>query len=377
LGVPIRSQPTSAAAFSLEIEGRGLRGLQEAGHVLDAGNSGTTTRLLAGLLAGQPIFSILDGDESLRGRPMRRIVEPLRAMGATILGRHDGDRLPLAIQGAHLRGQEHLPEVASAQVKSAILLAGLYADGPTTVVERAETRDHTERILRAQGVRVDKDGLAVTVWPAPSLRPLSLEVPGDTSSAAFWVTLACLHPSATITVRGIGLNPGRTGLFDVLSAMGARIAIVNERLQGGEPVGDITAQSSVLHSVEVGGSDIPRLIDEVPLLAVAALFARGTTRIRDAAELRVKESDRLASTAAMLGRLNGQIRELPDGLEIRGGSALACAEVQSFGDHRLAMCLAVAGLAGSGVDILNAQAASVSYPSFWDDAKTLGALVQP
>jgi 3-phosphoshikimate 1-carboxyvinyltransferase len=377
LGVELQTTPDSAGDLRLEIAGRGLHGLVEPERVLNAGNSGTTTRLLAGLLAGQPFLSLLDGDDSLRSRPMRRVAEPLRAMGATVLGRRGGELLPLAIIGGGLRGMEHRPSVASAQVKSCLLLAGLYANGTTTVVERAATRDHTERMLRAQGARLEVNGAAVSVWPvSDELAPLNLAIPGDLSSAAFWITLACIHPDARVTVRGVGLNPGRTGLLEVLKAMGARLTIDCERLEGGEPVGDVTAESSELRAAEIGGDFVPRAIDEIPLIAVAALFARGTTRIRDAAELRVKESDRLATTAGELGRLGGVVRELPDGLEIVGGSRPRRAEVSSHGDHRLAMCLAVAGLAGAGADIEGASAADVSYPSFWDQARYLGATVE-
>ena len=377
LGAAVRAEPEEGGGLHLEIRGRGLQGLAEPDRILDAGNSGTTARLLSGLLAGQEFVSILDGDASLRGRPMLRIVAPLRSMGANILGRQGGDHLPLAISGGHLSGREHRLTVASAQVKSALLLAGLYADGPTTVVECGPTRDHTERMLRAQGARLEQDGLAVTVWPASGgLAPLELVVPGDTSSAAYWITLACLHPDARVTVRGVGLNPNRTGLFEVLRSMGAGIRTENMRLEGGEPVGDLTAESSRLRATEVGGELIPRLVDEVPLLAVAALFADGKTRIRDAGELRVKESDRLATVARELARLDGRVQELPDGLEINGGRRLQPSEVISHADHRLAMCLAVAGMAAAGVTIDGAAAADVSYPAFWVHARQVGALVR-
>jgi 3-phosphoshikimate 1-carboxyvinyltransferase len=293
-------------------------------------------------------------------------------MGATILGRQDGDRLPLAIRGGRLRGMEHRPRVASAQVKSALLLAGLFGDDHTTVIEVAPTRDHTERMLRTQGVRVDQNGPAVTVRPPERLAAIDLTVPGDFSSAAYWLALACAHPDARVTVRGVGLNPGRTGLLEVLAGMGARVRVGAERLAGGEPVGDVTAESSELRGVEVSGELVPRLIDEVPLIALLATFARGTTRIRDAAELRVKESDRIATTARELSRLGGVVRALDDGLEIVGGHRLRSAEVDSHGDHRLAMCLAIAGLAAGGADIAGAGAADVSYPSFWDHARALG-----
>jgi len=376
LGVPVAEQSNGADGLTLTISGRRLRGLTEPESVLNAGNSGTTTRLLTGILAGQEQLSLLDGDASLRSRPMLRIVEPLREMGATILGRRGGDRLPLAITGGHLVAGEYRPSVASAQVKSALLLAGLFADGPTTVVERAPTRDHTERMLRAQGARVDQDGLAITIWPPQQLEPLHLEVPGDVSSAYYWLTLACLHPDARVTIEGVGLNPGRTGLIEVLRSMGAQIRVEHERLEGGEPVGDLVAESSQLRAIEVGGEMIPRMVDEVPLLAVAALFATGTTRIRDARELRVKESDRLATTASELTRLGGAIRELPDGLEINGSPRLESGTVTSHGDHRLAMCLAVAGISGPGVLLSGATAADVSYPAFWHQARELGATVE-
>jgi 3-phosphoshikimate 1-carboxyvinyltransferase len=373
LGSNIRATDEGAGGLTLRIEGGGLHGFVEPHRILDAANSGTTARLLTGLSAGHPFLSLIDGDDSLRGRPMLRVVAPLRSMGASILGRCGGDRLPLAITGGYLQAREHHPEVASAQVKSALLLAGLYADGPTTVVETAATRDHTERMLRAQGVSVDQDGLAVTVWPPERLRAVDLLVPADPSAAAYWLTLACIHPDARVSLRGVGLNPGRRGLLDVLLAMGAKITISNERLQGGEPVGDLTAETSELRGVDVGGDLVPGLIDEVPLLAVAALFASGTTRVRDAGELRLKESDRLTATAAELNRFNGCVRELPDGLEIEGQRRPRWAEVDSHADHRLAMSLAVAGMAAAGAEIHGADAAAVSYPSFWNEARRLGA----
>ena len=376
LGVDWQSEPDPAGLLTVNLTGRGLRGLSEPERMLDAGNSGTTTRLFSGVLAGQPFLSILDGDDSLRSRPMLRVVRPLRETGATILGRRGGDLLPLAISGGSLRGRVHRPSVASAQVKSALLLAGLFAAGPTTVVEVASTRDHTERLLRAQGVRVEQDGLAVTVWPTERLAPVDVTVPGDFSSAAYWLVLACLHPDARILVQGVGLNPGRIGLLETLRAMGARLSVQRERLEGGEPVGDVLAESSSLRGIEIGGDLVPRMIDEVPLLAVAAAFASGRTRVRDAAELRVKESNRLATTATELNRLGASVRELDDGFEIEGGRRLAQAAVSGHGDHRLVMCLAVAGLAGGGAEIHGAEAADVSYPAFWGQARSLGASVE-
>jgi 3-phosphoshikimate 1-carboxyvinyltransferase len=296
-------------------------------------------------------------------------------MGAVALGRQQGDRLPLAISGGALHGQLIRLTVASAQVKSCLLLAGLFADAPTTVVEPAPTRDHTERMLRAQGARIEADGLSRTIWPVERLAPVDVDVPGDFSSAAYWLTLACIHPDARVTVKNVGLNPLRTGLLDTLSEMGARIRIDNLHETGGEPVGDLTAESSELRGVEVGGERIPRMVDEVPLLAVAALFARGDTTVRDAAELRVKESDRLATTSRELQRLGGSVDERDDGLLIRGGRRLVQGDVETHLDHRLAMCLAVAGLAGDGAVIGGAEVASVSYPRFWDDARALGGAI--
>ncbi|MBI4492458.1 MAG: 3-phosphoshikimate 1-carboxyvinyltransferase [Chloroflexi bacterium] len=364
-----------AGGGRVRVQGQGLDGLREPAEVLDCGNSGTTVRLLAGLLASRPFLSILSGDGSLRSRPMARVVEPLRQMGASIWGR-DRDRLaPLAIRGGQLQGLTYRTPVASAQVKSAVLLAGLGADGPTEVIEPAPSRDHTERMLAAMGARVALAPGVVRLEPTERLQPLSLTVPGDFSSAAFWLAAACLHPDASVVVRGVGLNPGRTGLLAVLEQMGARVRVEQPRLDGGEPVGDLVAESSALRAVDIGGATIPSLVDELPLLAVLACFARGTTRVRDAAELRYKESDRIAAMAAQLTRLGARIHEHPDGWTIEGPTRLQPAEVDSAGDHRVAMALAVAGLAGSGVTIQRADCVSISYPGFWADAAILGAQV--
>jgi len=356
----------------LRVLGRGLRGLEEPGDVLDAGNSGTTMRLLAGILAGQPFFSVLTGDDSLRRRPMDRIVRPLGAMGAHIMGRA-GDRFaPLAIRGGNLRATCYRSPVASAQVKSAVLLAGLYADGPTTVVEPAPSRDHTERLLRGLGVSVEtwvdaEGGFAARVIPPAKLPPIRARVPGDFSSAAFWVAAAVIHPNAQVTIDGVGLNPTRTGFLDVLKMMGAEVGAEVTGEAAGEPVGIITARSSHLKPAEVGGRLIPRLIDELPLVALVACFADGITVIRDAAELRVKESDRLAGVAEGLSRLGVEVRELPDGLVITGPARLAAAELDARGDHRLAMAWAIAGLTAAGeTRIVGAESVAVSYPAFWE-----------
>lgn len=370
LGVPIRRQ-----GEVVEVQGQGLRGLRAPARVLDCGNSGTTIRLLAGLLAGQSLRATLTGDESLRRRPMRRVVEPLRRMGAHIEGADDGDRAPLTIHGRPLRGGSFALPIASAQVKSALLLAGLLADGPLTLTGRIDSRDHTERMLRAMGIELEVAPESITLMPprTPELpRPLSLRVPGDPSSAAFWWVAAAIHPAAEITTVGVCLNPTRTGALEVLQAMGVDLDIKNERYEGLEPVGDITVRSSRLRGVTVEGALIPRLIDEVPVLAVAAAYAEGETVIRDAAELRAKETDRIAAVAGELTRLGARVTPTEDGLVITGGLRLRGAPVESYGDHRMAMALAVAALAADGeTQIAHADCVAVSYPGFWADLERL------
>ena len=355
----------------LVVEGHGRTGLAEPEDVLDAGNSGTTARLLSGILAGQPFFSVLTGDASLRSRPMGRIVQPLRQMGARLEARRGGALLPLAISPGQLGGARLEMGVASAQLKSCLLLAGLYAQGTTEIVQPELSRDHTERLLAAQGAHLVSDGLVLRLTGQSELCAVDVHVPGDLSSAAFWLVAACNHPDARVTVRGVGVNPTRTGLLDVLRAMGARIRIENERVEGGEPVADVSAESSRLHGVSIGGALIPRLIDEVPVLAVAAAVAEGVTTIRDAAELRVKESDRLAGIAAGLTKLGAQVEERPDGLTILGGR-LTGGEVEAYGDHRLAMSLAVAALAATAPVFVNGgDCVDISYPTFWPDLERL------
>ena len=375
LGVSWRWEPVEGGRPRLHIEGRGLRGLRESEDVLDAANSGTTMRLLAGVLAGQPFLSILTGDASLRGRPMDRIAEPLRAMGAHVLGRGGDTYPPLAIRGGPLRPIHYRLPVASAQVKSAVLLAGLYAEGVTIIEEPAPTRDHSERMLLAMGAPLTRDAAVVRLAPVSreqELSPLDLTVPGDISAASFWMVAAALHPEAEIRLPGVGVNPTRAGLIEALRDMGADLEVAEERLQGGEPVADITVRSSRLSPVEVGGDLVPRLIDEVPALAVAAALTPGRTIIRDAAELRVKESDRIATTCRELARLGARIEELPDGLAIEGVAALTGAACSSHGDHRLAMALAVAGLVAQGETVIDgAESAAVSYPDFWEDLSRL------
>lgn len=356
----------------LEIDGLGLEGLQEPLDVLQAGNSGTTMRLMSGVLAGLPFFSVLTGDASLRGRPMGRVVNPLTEMGARIWGRKNGQYAPLAIQGGALRGLDYTSPVASAQIKSALLLAGLFAESPTRVVEPARSRDHTERMLTKMGAKLDIDGLAVTIHPRPRLAPLDLTVPGDISSAAFWLVAASLVPGSDVTLRDVGVNPTRTGILDVLSAMGADITRLNERDEGGEPVCDLRVRAAKLHGTTIAGDVIPRLIDEIPILAVAAAAAEGPTEIRDAAELRVKESDRLKAIVDQFGPLGLQAEERPDGLLIRGGTRWGGGRGTSGGDHRIAMSLAVIGLLADGaVEVGDTACTRTSYPTFWDDLADL------
>lgn len=353
------------------IAGAGLRGLQEPGDVIECGNSGTTARLLLGLLAGQPFWAMLTGDASLRRRPMARVSEPLRAMGATIVGRAEGGRLPLAVRGADRpKAFAYTTPVASAQVKSAILLAGLRADGPVSVTEPAASRDHSEVMLRMFGARVETRGHTVSLTPGP-LRGANVHVPGDISSAAFLLVAAAIVRDARLTLHRVGVNPTRTGLLDVLDAMGARVQRTDV-IDDGEPMASLTLGSTALTGTVVSGAMIPRLIDEVPVLAVAAALAHGNTEIRDAGELRVKESDRIAAIARELDRMGVRVDERRDGMAIAGGQRLRGAQVSSGGDHRMAMALAVAGLVADGETVIDDTACvATSFPTFVDTINAL------
>jgi 3-phosphoshikimate 1-carboxyvinyltransferase len=356
---------------AVQVYGAGLHGLQEPADLLDCGNSGTTLRLLTGLLAGQAgLFAVLSGDESLRARPQKRIVEPLRALGAVLDGRRGGDRAPIAVRGAALAGGAYELPIASAQVKSALLLAALAGNGPLTLTGRTDGRDHTERMLAAMGIDITVQGRTITLFPPAHPvfpYPLSLRVPGDPSSAAFWWVAAAIHPDAELTTTGVGLNPTRTGALDVLRQMGADITVSNERTEGAEPVGDVTVRSSALHGATIGGALIPRLIDELPILALAAASAAGDTLIKDAAELRAKESDRVETVAAGLDAMGATVEPTVDGMGISGGRGLRGAVLASHGDHRLAMAWAVAGLVATGeTRVDGAEVADVSYPGFWE-----------
>jgi 3-phosphoshikimate 1-carboxyvinyltransferase len=362
LGVPVERLGDEA----LRVHGVGLRGLREPEQVLNCVRSGTTMRLLCGLMAGQPFFSVLTGEEQLRRRPMDRVAAPLRRMGARIEGRQGGRLPPLAVAGGGLQGCEQILPVASAQVKSCLLLAGLYAQGTTTVREPALSRDHTERMLRARGVQVESQGPNHSVrGPAPALAALDVLVPGDLSSAAFFVVAALLVPGSVVLLRNVGINPTRTGLLTVLEEMGATFERVNARDEGGEPVADLLARAQALRGARVGGAVVPLMIDEFPILALAATQAQGETVVSDAAELRVKETDRIATIVEALRALGAQIEPRTDGFVIEGPTPLRGATVDSHGDHRLAMTLAIAGLVAHGQTVVQrSECIADSYPGF-------------
>ncbi|MFQ5846454.1 MAG: 3-phosphoshikimate 1-carboxyvinyltransferase [Candidatus Methylomirabilales bacterium] len=349
----------------LRIYGKGLRGLREAGDVLDCGNSGTTLRLLSGVLAGQPFLSVLTGDASLRRRPMDRVIVPLRQMGGEIWGRAQNTLPPLVLRGRVLRGITYRTPIASAQVKSAILLAGLFAEGRTTIVEPVTSRDHTERMLEAWGQPVERGEREVSINPCGTLKAAPISVPGDFSSAAFFLVAGLILPDSDLTLEGVGFNPTRTGLVEVLRAMGGAVQVLPHGESAGEPRANLHVRSGPLRGVRIGGDLIPRLIDEIPVLGMAAACAEGKTVIRGAAELRVKESDRIRSLAIELNRMGVQTEELEDGLIIHGGQGLRGARCESHGDHRMAMALTVAGLRAEGeTTVLDTGCISTSFPGF-------------
>lgn len=351
--------------------GAGMDGWRQPREALDAGNSGTTLRLLSGALAGRDFKATLTGDASLRKRPMARIIEPLRAMGADIAGAY-GDRFaPIRFNGGRLTGLTYDMPIASAQVKSCLLLAGLRSADGVALTEKHQTRDHTERMLKAMGADIDSAGATVAAR-ASALRALDIDAPGDISAALFWAVAAAAHPDAVLTLKNVGLNPTRSAALSVLKAMGADIQIENRRESCSEPLGDIVVRTSELSGVEIGGAQIPNLIDELPVLALAAAMARGETVIKDAAELRGKESDRIAATCAWLAVCGVAFEQRADGLTINGKGYLDGGECDSFGDHRIAMTLGVAGLlARRPIAVLNADAVAVSYKRFWDDLKAV------
>ncbi len=348
------------------VQGIGLGNLREPLDILDAGNSGTTLRLMLGVLASHDRhFFTVTGDKSLRSRPMLRVVKPLREMGAQIWGREGGGKAPLAISGQNLQPIHYHSPIASAQVKSCILLAGLMIDGETIITEPERSRDHSERMLSAFGANIEVYGNTVCLKGRSQLHGQEVTVPGDISSAAYWLVAGAIVPDADLLILNVGVNPTRTGILEVLLEMGADITLENPREVTGEPVADLRVRSSQLKAVAIGGAIIPRLIDEIPILAVAASLAEGTTIIRDAAELRVKESDRITVTAKCLNQMGANITELPDGMEIKGGCSLVGAEVDSCDDHRIAMSMAIAALVAKGKTVIShAECAAISYPSF-------------
>ena len=367
------------AGDELVVHGVGLHGWREPENVLDCVRSGTTMRLMAGLLAGQSFYSVLTGDAQLCRRPMERVALPLGQMGAHIRGRQGGRYPPLSIWKGNLRGIEYTLPVASAQVKSCVLLAGLYAEGPTTVIEPAPSRDHTERMLCAQGIAVVSHALRHRLdGPASRLEALDIVVPGDFSSAAYFLVGALLLPGSEVCLQHVGINSTRTGLLDVLQEMGAYIAIQNRRQEGGEPVADLVVRGQELQAVDVEGAIVPRMIDEFPIFAVAATQAQGTTRVRGAAELRVKETDRIETIVESLRALGAIIQDEPDGFDIEGPTPLRGAQVECHGDHRLAMTLAVAGLLARGeTTILGAECIGDSFPGFEERLAALTEEVSP
>ena len=374
LGVRVKREPDL-----ITIEGVGIDGLRQASQMLDVGNSGSTIRMLSGILAGQNFTTEITGDESIQRRPMKRVIDPLSLMGARIEAR-ESNFAPVKISGGNLKAIEYTPPVASAQVKSCVLLAGLFADGKTTVVEKTPTRNHTEVMLREVGaaIEISTDGERISVTGRQRLKPLGdYTVAGDLSSAAFFIVAALIAPDAEIRLRHIGVNPSRTALIDVLKQIGGQIEVENQRLAHGEPVADFLIRSSKLRGdLELSGAVIATLIDEIPILAVAATQLEGTLTIRDAHELRVKESDRIRSIVNNLRLMGIEVEEFDDGLRLKGRQQLSGARVESFGDHRIAMAFAVAGLIAEGeTEIVGAEAASVSLPEFYQLLAKSGATV--
>jgi 3-phosphoshikimate 1-carboxyvinyltransferase len=349
---------------ALIVYGRGLHGLRAPAGPLDCGNSGTTMRLLSGILAGQEFTTVLTGDKYLRKRPMSRIIAPLRAMGAVVLADKD-EFAPLHIRGGHLAGIDYKLPLASAQVKSCVLLAGLYASGKTSVTEPLPTRDHTERMLKYLGTRITKQGLKTTITGGAGLKGKTISVPGDISSAAFWLVAGCIVPGARVVLKNVGINPTRNGIIAVLREMGADIKIKDKREYGAEPVADLEVNAGPLRGIAIDKKIIPNIIDEIPVLAVAAACAQGRTVISGAAELRVKETDRIRSVVTQLAKMGARIEEKEDGMIIQGPARLRGAVVSSFGDHRTAMSLAVAALVADGRTVIrDTECINTSFPGF-------------
>lgn len=360
LGIEIEQQ-----GDKVTVHGKGWYGLREPLQHLDVGNSGTTIRLMSGIMATQPFHVVMEGDESIAKRPMRRVIGPLRQMGAKIDGRKDGEFTPLSIRGGKLEAIAYQSPVASAQVKSAILLAGLQANGVTSVTEPHLSRDHTERMLQAFGVSVVREGLTVSVEGGQKLTGRAISVPGDISSAAFLIAAVMVVPGSSLLIENVGINPSRTGIIDVVKAMGGSLELLNERVVNEEPVADLLVTHSELHGIEIAGDIIPRLIDEIPVIAVMATQAKGKTVIRDAEELKVKETDRIATVVSQLSKFGGRVTPTEDGMIIEGETPLTGAVIDSMGDHRIGMAMAIAGLAATGeTGIENEEAIDVSFPGF-------------
>lgn len=354
---------------NVTVHGNGLRGLKKPDEMLYTGNSGTTTRLLCGILAGQNFDTSITGDASIQKRPMGRVVQPLSMMGAKI----ENEYCPLYITGTKLHGIDYKMPVASAQVKTAIILAGLYADGETVIHEIEKSRDHTELMLSAMGADLTVDNLDITVKPTNDLTAFNVDVPGDISSAAFFLVLGAIMPNSQITVTNVGINPTRTGIIDVLKDMGADITLENVHTSAGETVADITVRSSSLKGTTVGGDIIPRLIDELPIIAVAAVFANGQTVIKDAQELKVKETNRIRAVVDEFNKCGIDITETDDGMIINGGKSIHGTDFKTYGDHRMAMSLTVLAQLADGESTLDdSDCACVSYPTFFDDFYKLG-----
>ncbi len=370
MGVEINDDGTTIA-----IQGKGLHGLSEPQDIIDCGNSGTSMRLLTGLLSGQPFYSVLTGDQYLRKRPMKRVVDPLTAMGARIIGRDHGNLAPLAISGCPLTATGYESPVSSAQIKSAIMLAALYADGDTSFREPSLSRDHSERMFRLFGASIELFFNGITVKGGVELQAQEINVPGDISSAAFFIVAALITPGSELLIKNVGVNPTRTGVIDILKDMGGKIELLNQREISGEPVADLLVRSSILKCVDIKGDVVPRAIDEFPAICVAAACAEGKTTIREARELRVKETDRISAMATNLRALGVSVDECDDGMDITGVEELFGAKVDSFGDHRIAMSMAVAGLVSKGgVTINDVGCIATSFPNFFELFETVGGI---
>ena len=370
MGISVEQNGTSVV-----VHGKGLHGLTKPSGIIDAGNSGTTVRLLSGILSGQPFDSVITGDASIQKRPMKRVMTPLSQMGASITSVHENGCAPLQIKGSPLHGIHYLSPVASAQVKSCVLLAGLYADAPTSVTEPAISRNHSELMLRYFGADIRCEGTTSTILPDPKLTGQKINVPGDISSAAYFIAAALLVPGSEVLLKNVGINPTRDGMLRVVRAMGGDVTLVNENTDGAEPCADLLIRSSSLHATTVEGDLIPTLIDELPVIAVLAAFADGTTIIKDAAELKVKESDRIAVMTENLRRMGAEVEPTDDGMVIHGGKPLHGATIDPHLDHRIAMSFAVAALAADGeTEIQDADCVKISSPGFYADLEGLGTV---